>query len=63
MRDEDEIQKMADDAAHILTGDESQRVNETTIEYGGEIYDIEHLRGIRDALDWVLDEDMEDDPL
>lgn len=57
MRDEDDIQNMADKAA-----DEIAKIND------GEItpslaYRRERLRAILDALDWALDENIEDDPV
>jgi hypothetical protein len=50
MRDEDDIQRVADKT--------SDRINRKDTEF----VHIEYLRGVLDALDWVLDEDMEDDP-
>lgn len=50
MRDEDEIQNMADRAA-------------TLVRVAAEPAKTDYLRGVEAALDWVLDEDMEDDPL
>jgi hypothetical protein len=47
MRDEDEIQEMADKAADKLKKPDPDRANNYYIE------------GLRDALDWVLDEDAE----
>lgn len=46
MRNEEEVQEMADKAATV------RRVDPT-----------DYLRGVEAALDWVLDEDMEDDPV
>lgn len=50
MRDEDDIQAMADKAVNKL---------KTPRERAENFY----VEGVRDALDWVLDEDSEEDPL
>lgn len=58
MRDEDEIQKKADQLSSILSN--GQHVG-GTVEYQGKTYyNVERLRGMLDALDWALDEDAED---
>lgn len=51
MRDEDEIQNMADRAVDKLKKPDPDRANNY------------YFEGIRDALEWVLDEDMEDEPV
>ena len=48
MRDEDEIQAIADKASSALNDPEFPATKE-------------FLRGVRDALDWVLDEDSDDE--
>lgn len=64
MRDEDEIQEMADTAASILNnGRLDDPHDKQTIIFEDKAHDVEYLRGIRDALDWALDEDIEDAPL
>lgn len=50
MRDEDEIQRLMDCAADELADTENEPRHAR-----------EYLRGVRDALDWALDEDS--DPL
>jgi len=50
MRDESEVQDMADKAATLV------RVAAVPAK-------TDYLRGVEAALDWVLDEDMEDGPV
>lgn len=60
MRDEDEIQTMADKAASIISGGRIDHMDRTTlIGADGKPHEVERLRGIQDALDWALDEDAE----
>lgn len=54
MRDEDDIQRVADRAASRINRAVESRSRDENLEY---------LRGVRDALDWVIEEDMEDDPI
>lgn len=62
MRGEDEIQKMADRAASIISAGTLDVLDKTTlIAADGSAHEVERLRGIRDALDWVLDEDAKDE--
>lgn len=64
MRDEDEIQGMADKVSSTISSGRLDRMDKTTlIDAGGRPHEVERLRGILDALDWVLDEDMESAPL
>jgi hypothetical protein len=59
MRDEEEIEAMASKASSILS---SGPHKDGSVEFEGKVYDVEHLRGIVDALDWVTNEGL-DDPL
>lgn len=61
MRTEEEIQAMADKASSTIAN--GKPVHPGVLEYKGKIYDLGELRGVRDALDWALDEDVEDDPV
>ena len=57
MRDEDEIQKTADKASDGIADINTRPVVEEAS------YRREYLRGVLDALDWVLDEDMDEAPI
>jgi hypothetical protein len=64
MRDEDEVQKVADKVSSLINNGRLDHLDKTTlITPDGKPYEVERLRGLLDALDWVLDEDMEDIPL
>lgn len=63
MRDEDEVQRMADKVSATISGGQLDHLDKTTlIAADGAPHEVERLRGILDALDWVL-EDREEDPL
>lgn len=63
MRDEDDVQQLADRVSGIITN--GKKYNDGSLEVKGDsrIYGTERLRGILDALDWVLDEDIDEEPL
>lgn len=64
IRDEDEVQAMADKVSDTISGGKIDHLDKTVlIAADGKPHDVERLRGILEALDWVLDEDMEDPPL
>lgn len=55
MRDEDEVQDLADRVASTLNNGKLDRLDLTTlIATNGTAYEAERLRGMIDALDWVL---------
>lgn len=63
MRDEDDVQQLADRVSGIINN--GKRYEGGTVEVKGDsrIYNLERLRGLLDALDWVLDEDLDEEPL
>lgn len=60
MRDEKEVEAMADRVSGLISGGTIDKG--TLIDADGKPHDIERLRGILDALDWALG-DREDDPV
>ncbi len=63
VRNEDEIRAMADKTSSILSGGRIDYMDRSTlIASDGTPYEVERLRGIKDALDWALGDD-EDPPL
>lgn len=64
MRNEVEVQQMADKVSRTMSNGRLDHLDRTTlIASDGMPHEVERLRGMLDALDWVLDEDMEEAPL
>jgi hypothetical protein len=62
MRDEDIIERKADEIAGMISRGQIDHMDRTTILVDNKPYDVERLRGIKDALDWALEDEDELNP-